>query len=278
MIPSARNQACGRWCGTDASAPAVGVGLALAGTAAYQVDMVRPSPVRFPSHTAPLVRGPFEPASGQTVTQAQATSEVAPIDRLELPARTTQDVAPAVPRDPSLKPIVDGMLARLDTSDLRIDGKSPRDLFETHILDNPKVTDDQIRAMTNLSDDQMSDSRRAKRRTLRRFPDVRESINHRFTVDLIAGITGLDPQKLSEAKPSLGLTGSAQWMLSPLWKSEVPEVQRFTAIHDATSVMQGAGIDGLNKAVWGQGSSAVSAVLNFPLGAQLRSWFGFGRD
>ena len=237
--------------------------------------MVRLSPGRFPSQntpTDPAQRDPFDSASASPVRR---TSEIAAVDRLEI--RSSQPELSDFARDPSLKPVVDGMLRRLDASESRIDGRSPRDLFEQHILNNPKVTDDQIRRMAEVTVDQVGDSRRGKRRTLRRFPDVRESINHRFTVDLIAGITGMDPKALSEAKPSLGLTGSAQSVLSPLWKSSVPEVQQFTAIHDATSVLQSAGVDGLNRAVWGQGSSAVSAVLNFPLGAQLRSFFGFGR-
>ncbi len=203
------------------------------------------------------------------------------IDRVDMPDRVetvqatrTVDATrtpSSIQRDPSLKPIIDGMLARLDASDLIIDGDTPRSLFEREILNNPKVTDDQIRRMGEVSIDQISDSPSARRRTLRRFPDVQSSINHRFTRDLIAGITGLSPDAISNAKPSLGLTGSARF--GPLWKSEVPEVQKFTALHDTTSVLQDAGVRGLNKAVWGQSSSVVSAVLNFPLGAQLRRIF-----
>ncbi len=176
-------------------------------------------------------------------------------------------------RDPTLKPITDAMVARLRSSSMVIDGQTPLSLFERHILNNPRVTDDQIRRFAVADVDDIADSPRAAARTLRRVPDARASVNHRFSVDLLAGMTGLDPAAISAVKPSLGLTGSAQSVFSPLWRSEVPEVQLFTAMHDATSILQSVGVEGLNRAVWGQSSTVVSAILNFPLGAQLRHFF-----
>ncbi|MEL7367428.1 MAG: hypothetical protein AAFN74_00845 [Myxococcota bacterium] len=247
---------------------------------------------------SPVSRPPQAPTDGSDPTDA-STAGTSPLGHLETTettfARTDQPwthrlgqteavrkvsnrtVNEVVPRDPTLRPVIDAMLARLDASQTSIDGETPRSLFEKRILNNPKITDDQIRQMGQVSLDDIRDNRRAQRRTFRKFPDVLDTINHRFTRDLVAGITGLDPQAISEAKPSLGLTGSAQSPFAPLWRATVPEVQIFTALHDTTSVLQSAGVDGFNKALWGQDSTVLSAVLNYPLGAALRDFFGFGR-
>ena len=176
-------------------------------------------------------------------------------------------------RDPSLRPVIDAIIDRLNASSAVIDGRSPLNLFEHRILTNSEVSDDQIRRMVEVRLEDIAEHESARDRTLRRFPEVRSSINHRFSVDLLAGLTNLDAASISEVKVSLGLTGSALSIFAPLWKSRVPEVQLFTALHDATSVLQSAGVRGINRAVWGQSSTVVSAVVNFPFGAQLVSFF-----
>ena len=238
---------------------------------------------RQPEITGPRDEGPgpagdvstFEKKTDLSWTDGVArTSKTTAVQLADAPTTTRTG---RVVRDPSLKPITDAMLRRLETSNVEIEGVTPRKMFEDRILNNPKITDEMLRKMADVRVDDIADNSRAKARTFKKFPDVQSSVNHRFTRDLIAGITGLDAQAVSDAKPSLGLTGSARSVFSPLWKSSVPKVQRFTALHDTTSVLQSAGVGGFNKAVWGQGSSVLSAVLNFPLGAELRNFFGSSR-
>ena len=169
-------------------------------------------------------------------------------------------------RDPSLKPITDEMLKRLSKSKAFVGGETPKSMFEKYILNNRNIPDDMIRKMNNVPLSKLADSPADSKRALERIPNVRETKNHKFTVDLLAGITGHDPAALSKAAPALGMTGTPSTVF---WNPQTPPVQRFTALHDATSYLKDAGVPGLNQKMWGVDNNVASAVLGFPISESL---------
>jgi hypothetical protein len=65
---------------------------------------------------------------------------------------------------------------------------------------------------------------------------------------------------LSEACPDLGLTGAPNTPL--LYAAKTERMQRSTALHDFTDYPRGAGVKGMNKAVWGVGTRVLSALVS----------------
>ena len=204
----------------------------------------------------------FERVSGAPVTKLGDTPDA----RVHL-AGGPNGGPGVVQRDPALKPTTDAMLERLGRSRERIGGESPRSMFEKHILNNPRVTDEQIRQMSQVPLSRLADTPAAVKQTYERIPHARQTDNHRFTRDLLAGITGIDSDELSKAAPALGMTGTPGTVF---WNSRVPKVQQFTAIHDTTSYLKDGGVTGLNRSLWGADSNVASAILGFPLGAAVR--------
>jgi hypothetical protein len=109
-----------------------------------------------------------------------------------------------------------------------------------------------------LEDLATSPEDRAK--VLKKVPNARELPVHKFTVAMLASATGIDPKALSEACPDLGLTGAPGTPL--LYAAKTERMQRSTALHDFTDYLRGAGVKGMNKAVWGVENRILSALVS----------------
>lgn len=134
-------------------------------------------------------------------------------------------------------------------------------------LDNHAVSDEQLVAMSRVTLSQLSDSADGLAETERRVPNVRALDCHRFTVAVMSVLTGVEFEALSKATPSLGLTGAPGTGL--LFASDVGRLQRSTALHDTTDYLRGAGVVGVNGALWGIEGREVSALISFVAGAPL---------
>jgi len=160
------------------------------------------------------------------------------------------------------------MLDRAKASKERIAGQTPEGLIRRAITENPNITNEQILAMARLRADQVASSPDAQRRTLREIPNARELPSHKFTVDMLHALTGIDRETLSRNGPDLGITGSAT-RVNPFTDRplvfHVPPHDRerlSTSLHDLTDTMHGAGIGGVNRAVWGSEDTVISAALS----------------
>jgi len=149
------------------------------------------------------------------------------------------------------------MVDRARKFDMKLGGDSVERMLTEGILKNPKVTNEMILKMSKVPLEKLADTPADKAAIERRVPGSRETPTHKFTVALLSAITGVDPKKLSEASPGLGLTGTPS---TRLVVPERPGLQRSTALHDTTDYLKHAGVDGLNKAVWGSESSFWSAI------------------
>ena len=197
-------------------------------------------------------------------TRLQATKLASePEGRVELTGGAAQT------RDPLLKPTTDAMLQRLSKSKAWLAGETPKSMFEKYILNNRNISDDMIRQMTKdrVPLRKLADSPADAKRALQRIANVRDTKNHKFTVDLLAGITGHAPAAISKAAPALGMTGTPSTVF---WNPKSPPVQRFTALHDATSYLKDAGVKGLNEKMWGIDNNVASALLGFPVSQTIR--------
>jgi hypothetical protein len=158
-----------------------------------------------------------------------------------------------------------GMRERLRAADsqlnVRFEGDSMESLFNRAILDNRGVTNAQLLAMGNVKLEQLATPEADRQWVERRFPNSRQLDEHKFTVGLLSAATGLDAEKLSAAAPDLGLVGSAGRRV--LWQADNDAHRRSTALHDFTDFLRGAGIEGLNRAVWGDESSTGSALTSY---------------
>jgi len=150
------------------------------------------------------------------------------------------------------------MMARMDQCQVTLNGDTPSSLFSRAILDNRHVTNEQILAMANVKLEQLTDSPEDRAKVLKKIPNAQQLDSHKFTVAMLAAATGVDAQKLSEMTPSLGMTGAPGTPL--LYAPKTPAMQRGTAMHDFTDYLRGAGIQGLNKAVWGVENRILSAL------------------
>lgn len=150
------------------------------------------------------------------------------------------------------------MLARLDQAP-NIAGDSPRGLFRRALLDNPRVTDDMLAAIDDVTLDGLVDPPAINERALARIPDARASVSHRFCAHLLAGVVGLDPDAVSTAIPSLGIMGGANIFLFRVPRR--PYLMVGTALHDFTDYLRCAGVRGLNRAVWGAENDVASALI-----------------
>lgn len=169
--------------------------------------------------------------------------------------------AQEVKRDPSLKKVTDAMLKRLQQGQTKIDGQSAESLFRNNVLNNPKITDDMLRKMGKVTLDQVKSDPKDRAEVLKRHPNVQQTNVHKLTTELMSGITGIDPKKLSNAVPSLGVTGTLKSPVFYLAKDK--GVQLSTALHDVTDTFRGVGIQGVNKAVWGSEGMVSSALRSY---------------
>ncbi|MCP3097548.1 hypothetical protein LZ198_01520 [Myxococcus sp. K15C18031901] len=145
-------------------------------------------------------------------------------------------------------------------NDISIKGDTPASLLGRAILDGKKVTNEQIIAMSKVTLDQLATDPETRAKVLKKVPNARELDVHKFTVAMLSAATGIDPAKLSEACPDLGLTGAPNTPL--LFAASGEGLQRSTALHDFTDYLRGAGVKGVNKAVWGVENRILSAIVS----------------
>ncbi|WP_164014806.1 hypothetical protein [Pyxidicoccus trucidator] len=151
-------------------------------------------------------------------------------------------------------------MQQMPGKDISIKGDTPASLLGRAILDSKHVTNEQLIAMSKVSLDQLATDPATRQKVLDKVPNARELPVHKFTVAMLSAATGIDPQKLSEACPDLGLTGAPNTPL--LYAAKGEKMQRSTALHDFTDYLRGAGIKGLNKAVWGVENRILSAIVS----------------
>jgi hypothetical protein len=217
-------------------------------------------------NTYQRLRAEREAQTGRPVTTQREAAQL----RREAEAIVNQEAPAIAARAAQVR---QEMLARARTSTSEIAGQTPEGLVRRAIVENPNITDYQILAMGQLRPEQVASSPDAQRRTLEQVPNARELPSHRFTVDMLHAITGIDRETLSRNGPDLGITGSAD----TVWPgTETPIVfhapptdreRLSTSLHDVTDTMRYAGVPGVNNAVWGtegQVPSAVSSLNGVP--------------
>lgn len=222
----------------------------------------RPVAVKLP--TAPESKqATSAPNTARTVNTAQTVGHTQK-SGFEAPGVKAAVQAPAstwrAPADSELGRVINGMLDRLKQCPITIKGDTPESLFRRAILDNKHVTNEQLLAMSRVTLEQLDSGPETRQKVLEKIPNARELPVHQFTVAMLSAATGIDPQKLSEACPDLGMTGAPNTPL--LYAAKTERMQRSTALHDFTDYLRGAGIQGLNKAVWGVENRVLSAIVS----------------
>lgn len=202
------------------------------------------------------------PARANAVGHAQLSTFEA---KLAAPAAAAQPTPGAWRGGPDTEvgKAVQAIWERMKTmpgADITIKGDTPASLLGRAILDGKKVSNEQIIAMSKVTLDQLATDPKDREKVLKKVPNARELPVHKFTVAMLSAATGIDPKKLSEACPDLGLTGAPGTPL--LYAAEGQSTQRSTALHDFTDYLRGAGIKGLNKAVWGVENRVLSALVS----------------
>jgi hypothetical protein len=220
---------------------------------------LRPSPTAAPAETRPAA-----------TVKAVATSA---LDKLQQSSFQGQVVKAAAAQpmpgawrggpDTPVGKAIAGMMERLRASDaagIKLKGDTMESLFTRAILDNKHVSNEQLLAITNVKLEQLATSPEDRAKVLKKVPNARELPVHKFTVGMLAAATGIDPKALSEACPDLGLTGAPGTPL--LYAAKTERMQRSTALHDFTDYLRGAGVKGMNKAVWGVEDRILSAAVS----------------
>ncbi len=221
----------------------------------------RPVAVKLPSQPSRAEAPPTAPTANAAVAVGHTLKSGFETPGVKA-AQVTQ-VAPGTwrgPADSEVGKAINVMLDRLKQCDIKIKGDTPESLFRRAILDNKHVTNEQILAMTQVKLEQLDSGPETRAKVLKKIPNARELPVHKFTVALMSAATGIDPQKLSEACPDLGMTGAPGTPL--LYAAKTERMQRSTALHDFTDYLRGAGIKGLNKAVWGVEDRILSAAVS----------------
>jgi hypothetical protein len=216
---------------------------------------------------------PTPAAQPQTTQQATATVKANEVGHTGLstfkgtaPVRVAAQPTPGSWRggpDTEVGKAVQSMWARMQQmpgKDISIKGDTPASLFGRAILDSKHITNEQLIAMSKVTLDQLATDPATRQKVLDKVPNARELPVHKFTVAMLASATGIDPQKLSEACPDLGLTGAPNTPL--LYAAKGEGMQRSTALHDFTDYLRGAGVKGVNKAVWGVENRILSAIVS----------------
>ena len=179
-------------------------------------------------------------------------------------ASTPKPAAPQVPwafrggANTEIGKTIQGMVNRARQFDTKLGGDSVERMLTEGLLKNPDVTNEMLMKMSQVPPEKLADNPSDRAETERRVPGSRNLDSHKFTVGLLSAITGADPKRLSQASPGLGVTGSPGTPI--LFAPERTSLQRSTALHDATDYLKYAGVEGLNKAVWGWESSTLSAA------------------
>ncbi len=219
---------------------------------------------------------PTAPTAAQVEARPAATAKTAAPNALAQLQRSSFDgqvsrTAPAQPMpgawrggpDTPVGKAIAGMIERMrgsDASGIQIKGDTIESLFTRAILDNKHVTNDQLLDISQVKLEQLATSPEDRAKVLEKVPNARELPVHKFTVAMLAAATGVDPKALSEACPDLGLTGAPGTPL--LYAAKTERMQRSTALHDFTDYLRGAGVKGMNKAVWGVENRVLSALVS----------------
>ena len=150
---------------------------------------------------------------------------------------------------------------------LQLDGVTPVTMFLHDFLNNPAVSDDMLVKMGSVELQDLARTPERQANIEERQPGCRDLITHRMAVALISALTGIPPKILSKQCPDLGLSGTPGW---GLWipgsecelgaEGDPEDYQLGNILHDTTDFLQGAGIGGLNLAIWGEDSSEWSAA------------------
>jgi hypothetical protein len=186
------------------------------------------------------------------------------------PAAAPKAAAPQVPwafrggANTEIGRTIQGMVDRARKFDTRLGGDSVERMLTEGLLKNPKLSNETLLQMSQVKLDQLAESPEDQAEIERRVPGSRDLDSHKFTVGLLSAITGVDPKALSREAPGLGLTGAPGTPL--LFAPKKTGLQRSTALHDTTDYLRGAGVKGVNKAVWGVENRVVSAFLSLVRG------------
>jgi hypothetical protein len=159
---------------------------------------------------------------------------------------------------------VQAMVDRARQCDTKLGGESVEQMLTKGILSNKKISNEKLLEMSRVPLEKLADSPEDQKETERRVPGSRNLDSHKFTVGLLSAITGVDPKQLSQAAPGLGLTGAPGTPV--LFAPKSSGLQRSTALHDTTDYLRGAGVSGVNKAVWGVENLVLSALKSFVFG------------
>lgn len=217
-------------------------------------------PTAAPAETRPAAAS-AKAAATNAVSQLQRSSFEAPVAKAAAaqPMPGAWRGGPDTPVGKAIAGMVERMRAS-DASGIKIKGDTMESLFTRAILDNKHVSNDQLLAITQVKLDQLATSPEDRAKVLQKVPNARELPVHKFTVGMLAAATGIDPKALSEACPDLGLTGAPGTPL--LYAAKTERMQRSTALHDFTDYLRGAGVKGMNKAVWGVENRILSAAVS----------------
>jgi hypothetical protein len=225
---------------------------------------------RRPATLRPLPTAPQAEARPAATAKTAAANTVASVQRSSFEAPVSKAAAaqpmPGAWRggpDTEVGKAIAGMITRMRSSDaagIQIKGDTAESLFTRAILDNKHVTNEQLLAITQVKLEQLATSPEDRAKVLKKIPNARELPVHKMTVNMLASATGIDPKLLSEACPDLGMTGAPGTPL--LYAAKTERMQRSTALHDFTDYLRGAGVKGMNKAVWGVENRILSAIVS----------------
>lgn len=162
-----------------------------------------------------------------------------------------------------------GRMRKSKAAGIQILEETIESLFTRAILDNKHVTNQQIIDISKQTLDSLAKAQgttdKDREWVLKKVPGARETQIHKFTVALMAAATHHVNEEGKEdtfswAFPDLGLTGAINTPLMMHAKTE--KAQLSTALHDFTDYMRCAGIQGVNKAVWGVEDRVLSAFVS----------------
>jgi hypothetical protein len=225
---------------------------------------------------------PAVPASGTSETENFSLSEAAdpnstpryqPEQRFREQALQECQAAPGfAPRSQEAQAAVLTMVSRLlqiqESSNgkgtkLEVDGVTPVRMFLVEFVNNQKVTDEMLIKMGKVELKDLARTPEEQKDIEERMPGSRELITHKMAVALLSAMTGIPPEILSQQCPDLGLSGTPDyWLWEPGTEGCGQEKEDFelaNILHDTTDFLKDAGVDGLNRAVWGDESSEGSA-------------------
>ncbi|MBL9038901.1 MAG: hypothetical protein JNG84_10325 [Archangium sp.] len=203
-------------------------------------------------------------AKGEAVeAQASHDEETAPPPP-EPPVIDESSIAWRGPPDSEVGKLMALMRQRiraLEGGSIIIHHDSPESLFVRGILANRDIPNEKLFQLSRVPIGKIFTEPGDVEFVMNKVPEARSLPVHKFTIALFSGATGIDAVELSDKFPDLGLTGAPGTGLLFAAKSE--RVQRSTALHDFTDYLRSAGVEGLNKAVWGTEDRVKSAVVSF---------------